>query len=254
MEKRKSFCSLTDHSNMTAITFCQECRILMCNKCDKNHSDLFKNHHIYKLDKDIKDIFTGFCKVKDHIAELRYFCKTHNILCCAECVSKLKDEKNGQHTDCDICFIKDIKDEKRKNLKENIKSLENLSNTLKESLDKLKNIFEKINNNKENLKLKIQKIFTKIRNAINDREDELLLEVDKNFDNIFFKEDLINEGEKLPNKIKKSLEKGKIIDNQWNEEKLNSLINDCLNIENNIKEINLIIYKIIILLKNVPKI
>ena len=60
---------------MTALTFCQECRILMCNKCDKSHSDLFKNHHIYKLDKDIKDIFTEFCKEKDHIIELRYFLK-----------------------------------------------------------------------------------------------------------------------------------------------------------------------------------
>jgi len=45
----------------------------------------------------------------------------------------------------------------------------------------------------------------------------------------------------LPNKIKISLNKGKQIDNFWSDDKnLISLINDCLNIENNIRDINLI--------------
>ena len=45
----------------------------------------------------------------------------------------------------------------------------------------------------------------------------------------------------LPNKIKISLDKGKQIDSFWSDDKkLISLINDCLNIENNIKDINLI--------------
>ena len=68
------------------------------------------------------------------------------------------------------------------------------------------------------------------------------IEIDEEFNNIFFKEELIKEREKLPNKIKNSLEKGKIIEKKWNESdnNLSSLINDCINIENNIKEINLI--------------
>jgi len=42
----------------------------------------------------------------------------------------------------------------------------------------------------------------------------------------------------LPNNIKISLEKGKKIDDEWNNnDNLNSLINDCINIENNIKKI-----------------
>ena len=51
---------------------------------------------------------------------------------------------------------------------------------------------------------------------------------------------IIKESDKLPNKIKISLEKGKEIENNWNNNKLSSLINECLNIENNIKDINLI--------------
>jgi len=62
----------------------------------------------------------------------------------------------------------------------------------------------------------------------------------KNIIIFYFNEEIIKEAEKLPNKAKISLEKGKIIDKEWNNNKLNSLINDCINIENNINEINTI--------------
>ena len=120
--------------------------------------------------------------------------------------------------------------------------LSNISNTIEESINELKKIYENISHNKEELKLNIQKIFTKIRNTLNEREDKLLLDVDKQFNILYCNEDIIKENVKLPNKIKLSLEKGKIINEKWNEEnnQINSLINDCINIENNIKEINII--------------
>jgi len=81
--------------------------------------------------------------------------------------------------------------------------------------------------------------------VINEREDELLNEVDKQYEKIFLNEKIIKDSEKLPNKIKISLERGKIIEKEWNNDnKLNSLINDCINIENNINEINTINNKI----------
>ena len=89
------------------------------------------------------------------------------------------------------------------------------------------------------MKSDVQKIFTKLRTEMNQREDELLSEIDKKFDDLFFKEDLIKESKLLPKKIKSSLEKGKKINNDWNNEnKLNLLINDCINIEKNIEYIN----------------
>ena len=238
MEKKK--CCFKKHEEIDANYYCDKCKIYMCNKCENFHSDLFQNHHSNNLDKETKEIFTGFCKEKKHI-ELKYYCKNHNVLCCAACISKIKDNEYGQHKDCDVCKIDEIKNEKKNKLKDNIKLLENLSNTLEESINELKKIFEKINENKEKIKLKIQNIFTKIRNTLNESEDILLLEVDKQFNILFFNEDIIKEGEKLPNKIKLSLEKGKKIENEWNDDnKLNSLINDCINIENNIKDINII--------------
>ena len=71
----------------------------------------------------------------------------------------------------------EIKNDKINKLNDNIIYLEELSKTLQESINKSKEIYEKISENKEGLKLKIQKIFTKIRNELNKREDELLLEV-----------------------------------------------------------------------------
>ena len=239
MEKKKK-CCMIDHKKIDAISFCQECKIYMCNKCEKLHSELFKNFHqnINIKDKNIEDIFSGTCTEESHSAELLFFCKNHNKLCCAQCIAKIKYKQNGQHKDCDICTIEDIESEKKNKLKENIKCLEELSHTLEKSINEIKNMLETINKNKEKLKMKIQKIFTTLRNEINNREDKLLLDVDKKYEELFFNEDIIKESEKLPNKIKFSLEKGKLIDAQWKDKKLSSLINDCLNIENNIIKIN----------------
>ena len=137
-------------------------------------------------------------------------------------------------------FIEDIKNEKKNILNKNIKIIEDFSKTIDNQINNLKIIFEEVNKNKEELKLKISKIFTKIRNIINEREDNILLDVDNKFNNLFFKEDIIKKSEKLPNEIKINIEKGKKLNEVWNDNKinLNSKINDCINIENNIKYIN----------------
>ena len=68
-----------------------------------------------------------------------------------------------------------------------------------------------------------------------------MLEIDKAFNEKLFNDDLVIESEKLPNKVKISLEKGKLINDDWKDEnKLCSYINDCIIIENNIKDINII--------------
>ena len=236
MEKPK--CSSAEHKEIDAITFCKEFRIFLCNKCEQQHSEHYKNHQHYKLDKNFSEIFTGFCKEEKHINELIYFCKTHNTLCCAECITKLKGKNNGNHSDCDIYFIEDVEKEKKNKLKENIKTLESLSNNLQQIIDEFKKTYEEINEKKEEIKIKIQKVFTNIRNEINKKEDELLLGVDKKFDVFSIKKDYIINFDNMPNKVKSSLDSGKMLEKSWNEKKLNETLYNCLNIENNIKSIN----------------
>ncbi len=236
MEDLSIKCSLDKHKNIDAIKICSECRIYMCNKCENLHSQLFEKHRICNINKN-GETFTGYCKEKNHY-ELKYFCKDHNQLCCVACISKLNTLGDGQHKDCNICELENIKDEKKNKLKENIKLLEDLENKFNEEIKELKNIFQKIGQIKEDLIVKIQKIFTKIRNTINERKNQLLVELDNVFKTKYFNEVLINKGEKLPKEIKISLEKGKLIDKEWDNKNVISYINDCINIENNIKTIN----------------
>ena len=155
-------CSSQEHLEVNAINYCPKCEIYMCNKCEKIHSNLCPNHQSFNINQDLKDIFSGFCKEeRHHQFPLEFFCKNHNSLCCAACIAKLNEKGNGQHKDCNVCIIENIKDEKKNKLKENIKNLEELSNNLIQAINELKIIYEKINESKEELKTNIQKIFQK---------------------------------------------------------------------------------------------
>ena len=241
MENKIIKCSLKKHTEIDAISYCHECKLYLCNKCQNHHEEIHENHNLIDLKKDLNEIFIDTCKQSNHNNyKVEFFCETHNTLCCAACLSKIKNEIYGQHFDCKVYSLKEIKDDKKSKLKENIKFLEDLSNNFEQSINKLKILVEKINKDKEELKLKVQQIFTKIRTALNEREDKLLQEIDEKFDKIYIKEDIIKESEKLPYKLKISLEKGKKIEKEWNDNNLNSIVNDCINIENNIKEIKTI--------------
>ena len=229
-------CSSKIHQEFNAISFCQDCRIYMCEKCQNNHQQLYTHNQI-NIGENQNEIFTGICKEKNHINYLDFYCKTHNKLCCLACVSNINKNGYGQHKNCNICIIEDIKEEKRAQFKENIKEFENLSNSVTQSIDQLKKIFEVISAQKEEMKTKIQKIFTKIRNELNNREDALLNKIDEKFDNVFIKEANIKLYEKLPKQIQKLLEEINSVNKDWNIENLNYYLNCCSNIEENINKI-----------------
>ena len=232
-------CSNKKHSELNAISYCLECNLFLCNKCSNHHNEYTDTHHINYLSKNNQEIFTGLCQELNHKNKLEFYFKNHNKLCCAACLCKIKGNSFGQHFDCDVCLIKEIKEEKKSKLNENLKYLEELSKNINESMKKLKEIYEKINESKEEIKLKILNVFTKIRTIINEREDLLLKEVDRIYDSTYFKEDIIKKGKKIPNQIKTYLEKGKILEKDWNDDENNLIekINDCINIENNIQNI-----------------
>ena len=241
MDSRKK-CSSKKHSEIDSIWYCQECKVYMCNKCSNLHSELFDNHHKYDLIKEKENLFINLCTENEHKLDLQFYCKTHNQLCCLGCISKIKRKGFGLHSDCDIFFIDEIKDEKRNILKENLKILENYSTNIESSMSEIKKIIEKINETREEIKIKISKTFTKIRNALNEREDKLLLDVDNIFAHSSVNEKTLKLFEKLPNEIKTSLDKGKQIENEFNnneDKKVNFFINECIKIENNIKNIQL---------------
>ena len=61
------------------------------------------------------------------------------------------------------------------------------------------------------------KIITNLRNKLNEREDELLSEVDNIFSNIYPEEKLILSYEKIPKKINTILNQRNSLDEQFND-------------------------------------
>ena len=234
METKKPKCS--SDKELDAIVYCGECKIYMCSKCEQFHSKLLSAHQTMNLDKEDGEIFTGICKEPNHGNKLEFFCKNHNSLCCVSCTSKIGKKGLGLHKDCDVCFLEDIKEEKKEKFKSNTKYLEEISNTLKESIDNLIKTNEKIAKDREDIHLKIEKTFSKIRSKVNNREEEILAEVNGLFDKMYIDEKNLKKWDELPNAIKSSLEKGKKIES--NDDKLVLFIDECINIENNLKEIN----------------
>ena len=83
------------------------------------------------------------------------------------------------------------------------------------------------------------KIFTDIRNKVNEREDLILFEVDKIYNETYIEEKKLKEIDKLPKIIQTSLKKANISEKDLADmNKLSSAINDCIGIEKNVLSIN----------------
>ena len=132
MEDETKKCSNNKHSEINAINYCPECNLYFCNKCTNIHSEFFMKHQICNLNKSNYEIFTGKCNESNHRLTLQYFCKSHNKLCCAACLSKIKENGDGQHFDCEVCSIEKIAEEKKIKLADNIKYLEEFSKTIED--------------------------------------------------------------------------------------------------------------------------
>ena len=229
-------CSFEEHKDIDAISYCSKCDIYVCEKCKDYHNNLINRNHNQIFNKENNEI----CLEKNHQEKLEYFCRTHNKLCCRACVTKIKGLGNGQHSECDICFVKDIIDERKNILEQNIIYLKNNRTSFDSLINKLKQAYKEISDKKEKLKIRIQKFFTKIRNEINKREDQLLLIVEQVYENYFFDKNFSKDIDKIENKLNLSINKGMLVSNEYNNDEINfiSLINDCILIEDCIKEIN----------------
>ena len=235
-------CSFEGHKNIDAISYCSKCDIYICEKCRDYHNNLINRNHkqINLYNKENNDENIEICLEQNHQEKLEYFCRTHNKLCCRACVTKIKGLGNGQHSECNICFIKDISKERKNKLKQNIIYLENNKTSFDSLINKLRIIYKEISDKKERLKIRIQKFFTKIRNEINRREDQLLLTVEQVYEKYFFNKNFNKNIDNIENHLNLSLKKVTIVLNEYNNDEINfiSLVKDCIIIEDFIKEIN----------------
>ena len=152
------------------------------------------------------------CSIKNHqdkeaiiycIKCERYMCKkceiTHADFFDSQHELYIYDKNNFDKIKNDI-NIKNLKDDDIKTIKEFINNIKEVNNILKLEL-------EKINNKKEEVKIKIQKYLTKLRDVINKIEDDILIKIDNQFEILELNEK-IKKNEIIINKIKSSLNNG----------------------------------------------
>ena len=77
MEKNQK-CSFEAHQETDAISYCEQCKIFMCNKCLIHHKELFKNHQLNDMNINNNEIFIDICKNPGHEKRYEFFCKKHN--------------------------------------------------------------------------------------------------------------------------------------------------------------------------------
>ena len=111
MEPNK--CSYKTQSEINAIIYCKNVINIYVINVNLIIIIYQNGYHKYNLNENINEIFTGICKEQNHKKELEFFCKNHNQLCCPCYLCKLKVNGYGQHSDCDICLIDKIKDERK---------------------------------------------------------------------------------------------------------------------------------------------
>ena len=191
---------------------------------------------VNNIPQDILFKYFNMWKYQKPIDEITEIIETKKMTILKKRKINIRKKKEEQKEKIDkINMEKEDNQTIKEKLKKNIKYLEELSQNLQRSINELKNIFETIDENKQKLKLKIIKVFDTFRKAINKREKEILLQVDKKCEELFFSEDLIKESEKLPDKIKISLERKNIPENEWNDKK--QLVIECIKTEKNIRDI-----------------
>ena len=132
-------CSLKEHADISANIYCKKCEIYMCNKCEVHHSKPFENHQNFILNKNFDELCNEFCDEEGHnFSKLKYYCKNHNILCCSECIVKIKEKGFGKHINCNVCYIEEILEEKKKGINKNSKLIKTIlkhgENILKSSI------------------------------------------------------------------------------------------------------------------------
>ena len=229
MNEKEIKCSTKNHENQKVYKYCIMCNIFMCHQCFYNHQKLFSNHHLIDVNDDISKLYTILCK--EDLNKYEYYCRTHNQLFCASC-------KENKHKNCETNKIEEIKEEKKKNLEQNLNELEILSNNIKERINLTRSFYDKVDKLKEDLKAKILKIITNLRNKLNEREDELTNEVDNIFSNIYPEEKLILNYEKIPKITNSLLNQRDSLDEKLKDTYLlNSYITECINIEKELNEI-----------------
>ncbi|KAL3884098.1 hypothetical protein ACJMK2_030320 [Sinanodonta woodiana] len=172
VEKLCNSCTY-EHKSEPAVQFCVECKEGLCETCLKFHQKLSatKDHktiNINEISNNLENLLklgNGFGCPKHASKEIEFFCKTHDIVCCATCL--FNDHRECKHV-LDLhnnteSLLRDI------NTDEILRKLKLIEDSLKQFVAQKKTDMSDLSAKVNDLEAKIQRI----RRNINEKLDEM---------------------------------------------------------------------------------
>ena len=172
----KKICCNSKHSDRPAAIYCKKCERYFCVECEAAvHDSYFSNHAPYVIRDFNTDFFLDRCE--DHASyPLDFFCRDHFCLCCSLC-----KDRDGRHNGCNVVPLADLSTEEI--LRHITKASDNLKEKLgklaKLSLDDLKSRADEFNHKISEVKETVAKTFSELRCVLNERESELMQEIER---------------------------------------------------------------------------
>ncbi len=166
-------CSGCDENNK-ADGYCEECSILVCSECIKNHKKFkfMMNHSIVSFSQSQPLAVNRVSCIHHPEEAIKYYCSTCSCLVCNKCLFTHKEHNIG-HIDNTELLNKE-KDELQSVLPE----LEKAISPIVKSTDYINDVVKSIRINKDRAKGEINKSFKQIADAVENRRLVLLQEVE----------------------------------------------------------------------------
>ncbi len=166
-------CSGCDENNK-ADGYCEECSILVCSECIKNHKKFkfMMNHSIVSFSQSQPLAVNRVSCIHHPEEAIKYYCSTCSCLVCNECLFTHKEHNIG-HIDNTELLNKE-KDELQSVLPE----LEEGIPPIVKSAENINDVVKSIHVNKDRAKEEIHESFKQIADAVENRRLELLQEVE----------------------------------------------------------------------------
>ena len=183
LSKEEVKCEMCSTSRVKAEAFCRQCSKFVCGECIKSHQRMkaiFDGHEVISLDEvkrvAAKDVLTKGPPTKKcqvHTKSLKIFCFDCNQLICRDCTVK-------DHRDHDFEFNHVAATKKRRELKENLKSLREMVSSLSPAVEEIQTMEHLLAAQGQSVANKIKTSFEEFHTIIERRREQLLEEARRN--------------------------------------------------------------------------
>ena len=164
----------------TAVSFCSQCAIFLCEFCEKAHkkAKVTKEHKIVSLDEmrrsnsDVPTVLPEKVEMcPTHPTKpLELYCKCGEVLICRDCIIK-------KHKDHDYDVISDVVEGEKKILREALPGIQQLVDEVEKAVTRVQGRRKDVKNRKEENLKKLDDAFCALHAALDKRKQELSEEI-----------------------------------------------------------------------------